>query len=401
VQEKHILQALPALKKGSAINLKMLDNQIMAANENPSRVIAVSLQTIDVGVFDANITVTEDKMIKHSLSLDNTGNRNQDPLRIRYRFTHAGLGSQRDATGIFIYSSSPNNDIQQYPAYYNQPLSPKGDSLYLLTAYSNSATGLSQTGFGDFNVAGSGQFYSLHYARPLYRSLSAKWALDFGIEYHKSIDTTSFSGIDVGPDVNSFPFSIAAQYNWKGKVDTVSANIIYVRNISGGYLNDDETYNKVRPGASSRYQLWRGNITYLHRFKNGWIFNNRYDWQYTTQPLIPDEEIGLGGVRSIRGLEEREALGDKGVSASFELYTPPLGHGIRLLAFYDIGQFWSFNFPYNNLIGPTTISSTGIGIRWTINRRLAFNADYAYVIKGYGTTPTHGTRIHFDLTATF
>ena len=403
LHDSHIRQALPALKTGYPTNVNELDKQLLVANEYPSRVLAISLKPIEVGVFEAIVTVTEGKMITHTISLDNTGNRNQDPLRGRYRFAHTGLGGRRDATGIFIYSRSPSNNIQQYLAYYNQPLSPKGDSIYLMGAYSNSKTGLTQTGYGNFNVAGQGHFYSLHYVYPIYRTLSTKLALDFGIEYRNSIDNTvtEEGNIKLFQDINSLPLSISTQYNWQGKTDNVSFNITYVRNIPGGYLNDDETYYVVRRSSSSQYQLWRGTINYLHRFKNGWIFNNRYDWQYTTQPLIPDEQFGLGGVRSIRGFEEREALGDKGVSTSFELYTPPLGHGVRLLAFYDIGQFWSFdtNF-YGDLVGPTTLSSAGIGLRWTINKTFSLNVDYAYVIKGY-ITPEHDARIHFDLSATF
>ncbi len=403
LHEAHIRQALPALKTGKAINTKKLDRQILVANDNPSRVITVSLQTIDVGIFDALVNVSEDKIITQSLSLDNTGNRYQDPLRINYRFTDAGLGDRRDATGTFIFSRSPSNSIRQYLAYYNQPLSSQGNSLQLLVAYSNNETGMSQSGYGDFNMAGAGHFYSMHYIQPLYRSLSTKLALDVGLDYRNSIDNTNFAGVKLYPDINSFPFFISGQYTWQGKTDTVSSNISYVRNIPGGYLNNDFIYGIVWPGASSDYALWRGNLTYMHRFKNGWIFNNRYDAQYTTQSLIPDEQFGLGGVRSVRGFEERELTGDKGFSASFEMYTPPLGHGIRLLAFFDIGQIWGYDYPFNGgeLLGPATISSTGIGIRWTITRWLTVNADYAYVIKGAATTPDHDTRIHFEMTLLF
>jgi hemolysin activation/secretion protein len=404
LHEDHVRKALPALKTGYAINTKKLDNQILFANENTSRVIKVSLQPIDVGVFDAIVTVKEDRMITQSLSLDNTGNRYQDPVRIRYRFADAGLGNRRDATGMFIYSQSPNGNIREYLGYYNQPLSPRhGDNLFLVAAYSNNSTGLSQTGYGDFNTAGAGHFYGFHYVRPFFRSTGTKLGLDFGLEYRQSIDNTDFGGIKLYPDINSFPFSITFQSSWQGKADTLSSNISYVRNIPGGYLNNDFIYGIIWPGASSSYQLWRGNVNYLHRFKKDWLFNNRYNWQYTTQSLIPDEQFGLGGVNSVRGFEERELTGDKGFSANFEIYTPQLGHGIRLLAFYDIGQIWGYDFPFNggDLLGPATISSTGIGIRWPVNKWLTINADYAYVLQGAATTPTHDTRIHFEMTALF
>jgi len=405
LQEAHVRKALAALRTGTAINTKALDRQILVANDNPSRVIAVTLQPIDIGVFDAIITVKEDAMITQSVSVDNTG----DPYMINYRFTDAGLGNRRDATGSFIYSRNPSNSIQQYVAYYNQPLSSFGNSLYLMAAYSNSNTGLAKTGYGDFNTSGAGHFYGMHYVHPLYRSVNTKLALDFGLEYRNSINNTKLenaSDIKLYPDVNSLPLSITLQYNGQGKTDTFSSNISYVRNNPGGYLNNNYIYGIVWPGASANYQFWRGNMAYMHRFKNGWIFNNRVDGQYTAQSLIPDEQYSLGGAHSVRGFGEREFNGDKGFSTSFELYTPPLGHGIRLLAFYDIGQIWGYEIPAygeskGELVGPATVSSTGVGIRWMVNRWLSFNADYAYVLRGAGTTPDHATRVHFEMTALF
>ncbi len=397
---KDVLRLLPALQVGRALNVETLDKQVVVANDNSSRTIAVALQTIDVGVFDAIVKVAEQKMITHMLSLDNTGNRAQDPLRYTYRFIHKGLGQRKDAMGILMYARSPNGNVQQYLAYYSQPLGVKGNSIYAMALKSKSSYGLTDTGYGIFNMAGSGQFYGIHYVHSLYRSPATKLTLDLGVDFRSSFDDTDFEGIDMGPDINSRPISLSTHYSWTGKTDSVSMQLTYVRNFPGGYLNDEETFLLSRVNSSPSYQLWRANLTYLHYFKNGWVFLNRYDGQYTSQPLIPDEQYGVGGAHSVRGFEEREAAGDKGVSAGFELYTPPIIPGIRLLAFYDIGQIWAFDDAYGDLLGPQTLSSTGLGIRWTINKYLSFSADYAYVIKGY-ITPDHDKRIHFNLSATY
>lgn len=399
LRDKDIRAILPALKPGAAINIRNLDKQVLAANENPSRAISTALQTIDVGVFDAIVTVTEGKMITNTITLDNTGNRDQDPLRYKYQFTHTALGPARDATGVFIYYSSPQNVTEQYLLYYNQPFHETGSSLAFIAAKSKSDSGLARTGYGDYNVTGSGRFYSMHYMQPIYRTARTKLALDFGFEYIESVDNTSIFNIDVGPDINARPFSIGLRYNRQGVRDDISASLIHINNISGSYLNDNDSYFLVRPNATANYQIWRGSLSYLYRFKNGWLFNNRYEWQYTAQPLIPDQQFGLGGARSIRGFEERELLGDKGFSASFEIYTPLLAKKIRLLAFFDIGQAWSFDL-FGDLGDPVTISSTGVGMRWQISPVFAFSADYGYVIKGY-ISPDHSSRLHFLFSATF
>lgn len=399
LQEKHIRAILPALKPGASINVRNLDKQVLAANENPSRAIAVGLQTIDVGVFDAVVNITEGKMFTNTLTLDNTGNRYQEPLRYKYQFVHNALGPAQDATGAFVYIRSPNKITEQGLLYYNQPIHSNGGNIAVMAVKANSDSGVSQTGYGDYNVNGSGQFYSLHFTQPLYRTAWTKLAFDLGLEYHATVDNTSIFGIDVGPDVNARPLNLGLHYTRQGKRNNFSASINHVRNLAGGYLNDDDTYYIIRPNAVASYQLWRGNLSYLYRFKNGWLFNSRCEWQYATQPLIPDQQFGLGGAQSVRGFETRELLGDKGIGASFEIYTPPVSKGLRFLAFFDIGQAWVFDL-YGDLSEPSTISSTGVGIRWRINPVFSFSADYAYVIKGY-LTPDHDTRLHFELSATF
>lgn len=399
LKEKHIRAILPSLKPGASINVRNLDKQVLAANDNPSRVISVGLQTIDVGVFDAIVNITEGKMFTNTLVMDNTGNRDQEPLRYKYQFVHHALGPARDATGAIVYARSLNNITEQGLLYYNQPIHSTGGSIAIMAVTANSDSGVAQTGYGDFTVNGAGQFYSFRYTQPLYRTPWTKLAIDLGLEYHATVDNTSIFGIDVGPDVHARPMNIGLQYTRQGKLDNFSASITYVRNLPGGYLNNDDTYNVIRSNAVANYQLWRGSLRYLYRFKSGWLFNSRCEWQYTTQPLIPDQQFGLGGANSVRGFEMRELLGDKGISASIEIYTPPVAKGLRFLAFFDIGQAWMFDL-YGDLSKPITVSSTGVGIRWKITPVFSFSADYAYVIKGY-RTPAHDTRLHFELSATF
>jgi hemolysin activation/secretion protein len=58
-------------------------------------------------------------------------------------------------------------------------------------------------------------------------------------------------------------------------------------------------------------------------FYTNWITSIRADGQWTSEPLISNEQFGAGGVNSVRGYHEGEVFGDTGWHVSLEQQTPP------------------------------------------------------------------------------
>ncbi len=54
-----------------------------------------------------------------------------------------------------------------------------------------------------------------------------------------------------------------------------------------------------------------------------WMTTLRADGQWTSEPLISNEQFGAGGVNSVRGYHEGEVFGDTGWHVSLEQQTPP------------------------------------------------------------------------------
>jgi hemolysin activation/secretion protein len=112
-----------------------------------------------------------------------------------------------------------------------------------------------------------------------------------------------------------------------------------------------------------------------------WFWSARGLYQYSPDVLISGEQFGLGGLGSVRGTSiERPISGDKGLSASFEITTPEVATGLRLIGFVDAG--WLGN---NNPAPPKPTSdrlaSVGLGLRYG-NGPFAFTADYGRIVTG-------------------
>jgi hemolysin activation/secretion protein len=54
-----------------------------------------------------------------------------------------------------------------------------------------------------------------------------------------------------------------------------------------------------------------------------WVMSLRADGQWASEPLISNEQFGVGGVNSVRGYREGEVFGDDGWRVSLEQKTPP------------------------------------------------------------------------------
>jgi hemolysin activation/secretion protein len=104
----------------------------------------------------------------------------------------------------------------------------------------------------------------------------------------------------------------------------------------------------------------------------------RSDLQLATEPLMPMEQIGVGGVSSVRGYRENELVRDQAVTGSVEVRVPVFrdderGHLVQLAPFFDAGYGWSASdrtnakndFPQKSLLG------VGIGLRYRYRSWLA------------------------------
>jgi hemolysin activation/secretion protein len=113
--------------------------------------------------------------------------------------------------------------------------------------------------------------------------------------------------------------------------------------------------------------------------------------------LISGEQFGLGGVRSVRGFDEREVSGDSAQQLNLEVWTPPLFYNIRLLGFLDAGwlQFDKAFSP--GMPDREALASVGLGLRWQWKSNLSVSLDLACAVNGADTTDAGDGKLHFNI----
>jgi hemolysin activation/secretion protein len=124
----------------------------------------------------------------------------------------------------------------------------------------------------------------------------------------------------------------------------------------------------------SRFFSWLGQFQWVERLN---LFNLnshllfRTDAQWSREDLLPLEKISIGGSTTVRGYRENQLTGDNGVVASLEwripLFEIPVpfkseDSNLYVAPFFDYGRTWNAD---SDTIGPKSISSLGLGLRWS------------------------------------
>ena len=118
-----------------------------------------------------------------------------------------------------------------------------------------------------------------------------------------------------------------------------------------------------------RFLSWLGQFQWARRLKlwdTQMIF--RTDLQLADDPLLPLEQIAIGGRYSVRGYRENQMVRDNGLISSLEFRIPLIRDKswadiVQLAPFVDFGRAWNKDISTPE---PKDISSAGLGLRWEV-----------------------------------
>jgi len=133
-----------------------------------------------------------------------------------------------------------------------------------------------------------------------------------------------------------------------------------------------EQFAKRRYGATPNYLYLAGEVKHRQALPEDLALQFRVSGQVANEPLISNEQMGAGGMLTVRGYHEVERLGDNGVIGSMEFWSPDFGdygfegfeylNDFRMLAFTDAAQLWLID-PLPSTPENYDLFSTGAGFR--------------------------------------
>jgi hemolysin activation/secretion protein len=382
--EGNVRRTLPELREGESPNFKRLAIQTAIANENPNKQVQVGLREADEpDKIEATITVKESRPWTLSLGASNAGSTSSGRDRVTVSGGHTNLFNlDHQFIGAYTTSVERTNDVKQVGLAYKAPL--YGLGAVVGASYTRSDV---VGNFGTFTSTGAGHTLGASYTMYLPPQGGRRSFVTLGLD-DKVFDATVINDTPVGSDRRSRPLTLGYSAHTDSDTASWGYNLDLAANTATGGNNDLVSYRNEDPRISTvHWKAVHGAVSYSAPFAQNWIWSARAQYQYSPDVLISGEQFGLGGLGSVRGTTiDRPVTADKGVAATFEVTTPELATGLRLLGFLDAG--WLANNSPNGTTKPGTdrLASVGVGLRYAAEP-FALSLDYGRLVRGSRVDP--------------
>jgi hemolysin activation/secretion protein len=394
------LECRISLPTGSWVDLKQIESDIQTLNYN-SRWRATSLRPQlrpgdQPGSTDIVLNTQDEKPVRYTVGMDNTGNRTSDLDRVRAGVSLGHVGGRFDHQLDYNFAASP--DLQKFRSHsmaYGMPL-PSGDRLTLRGDYISTDIMLAGNAF---HFKGDNTILSAEWSR-LLSAQAAQSSFKSGEVYGGAEVKRIGSALAFGQTaVNNNTVQVAQFFggwrnDWRHTVGNGQTDLRGTwspGNLLG--LNDDASYDAVRPGAKAQY--WRVNASLGQNFElpksvaPRWQISTRLTAQMANAPLIASERMGLSGSQGVRGYYQDTLFSDAGVVGTLELQSPRWTVPVKavndlemqFIAFADAGHSRNATVATNTDLNINSrianISSQGVGLRLTKQRHFSVRADAA------------------------
>jgi len=408
--EQNIRNSLPRLQVGKSPNLTAISQAVQLSNDNPAKQVNVALSVSDEeGKVDADVKVTDYNPLRVFMTVDNTGAPATGNWRTGIAIQHANL-FDRDQVGTLAYTTSPDSPsgvkVNLYSLGYRIPLYTLGDSIEFIYGKSSVNTpGSVGAPNGLIGFTGKGDVVGLRWNHFFAREGESTSKLVAGLDYKKIDSRCDLAGVDLSTSLGScvayktMPLSLTYSGQTRSATQNIDYNIGISRNIAIGpsYIDskgrrDHYSYITGRDSADN-FVIVRGAASWFKAFANDWQMRLAGTAQITNNALVSAEQFGLAGSTAVRGFTERAVAADGGVIVNAEVYTPELlpKGSLRLLAFYDIGRGYNNNVGGGSVVNSVTVSSMGIGARYSFSRDFNVKLDVARVsVPGTSSTEKRG-----------
>lgn len=423
----NVRTSVPSLQEGSEPNILQLSSDANVASRHPAKNIRLTFREGEPGrTVDATLKVEDQKPWVAFALLQNNGNDETGHSRLTLGGQHGNLTGHDDTLNLSYTTAPSDHDaVTQYGVSYSYPFYQQRSNLTLFWADSSVNSGTIQ---GLFDVSGAGEIMGVQLQHHLPRFSLARHAppewlptvydhsVTLGLEDRAFNNDIQFSGTQLGTDVRTRPASVRYELVHTSANNQFDVGVQYTRSLSGGGDNSDSAYAANRARAENNWKNWRGTFNWNYSFKNQWATALDVDWQYSDEPLVPPEQFGVGGIRSVRGYEEREATGDSGIMMRLDVMTPPetvpallkrggspasLGflNDTRLFTFVDTGYVSSDDLTAGSG-GQKHLSSAGFGALWR-SEGFSVRVDVANTFNNTGETESGEWVAHLFLLARY
>jgi hemolysin activation/secretion protein len=289
------------------------------------------------------------------------------------------IGAERGLLTLAHQNLTGHGDIFNVTYGRSEGLRPEFDTWYMIPINAHDTTLLFHYRVNNFDVINDPfeplgihsqtSIFGLTLRQPVYRSLNQEFALALGIEYETNKTFLLgepfpfYPGVEDDGEQTVIPLRFSQEWIYRTQRQVIAARsrFSFGLDVNGATINDSSTT------PDGKFIAWLGQFQWariLELLDTQALF--RIDYQKTDDPLLPLEQISVGGRYSVRGYRENLLVRDDAFITSLEFRVPVIQNKrwadyIQLCPFFDYGWAEYRDFPTPD---PKYVYSTGIGLRW-------------------------------------
>jgi hemolysin activation/secretion protein len=316
-----IKEQVPALREGKVPDFNQAQKEIAELNQSPeTRVTPVVKSGKVPGTVDIDLKVSDSLPAHASLEVNNDHSQNTSVLRTIPSASYSNLWQLGHTVSVTAILAPENlDDSEVFSGSYLAPIWGTPWTVLAYGYYSNSDVAT----LGGTAALGKGYAIGLRGILQLPQLYDFSATFNFGADFKHFLESLSLGNSSTGAEIDYVP--VVASFKLDNATTTSSTSITAsltagLRGIGGGVA----TFHNKRFEAQGNFVHANLDFTDLRElFDDVWL-SSRLNAQIADSPLVSSEQFSLGGLTSLRGYLQSEALGDDGIVGSLELRSPSL-----------------------------------------------------------------------------
>jgi hemolysin activation/secretion protein len=252
---------------------------------------------------------------------------------------------------------------------------------------------------------------SFRYTIPCHQEPGFMGEVSLGFDFKSTNNTLAFTSAFANYSSIVNVSQLVAEYRLWREWPTRRVEITTQAYWSPGEILPHESnsdYNALRPGAVNKWIYGRTTFRYLERLPMGFTFSFWARGQYSSQNLLPSEQMGIGGYSTVRGYDENQLTMDRAFIANVEFRTPaipviamirkyPVKDGLQFLVFADYGMGNNHNaIGTKNILYRDYLLGVGPGVRYTLDPYVSARLDWGIRLHNQTNFFGETSMVHFS-----
>lgn len=315
----------PSLAEGKVVNFNDVPRDIIALNQLPDRQVTPSLRAgAEPNTVDVDLEVKDKRPVHASGEVNNRHSANTTALRLNASISATNLWQKGHAAGLsFQVAPQRTSDAKIYSGYYLARFSGLEDLSFMLSATKQDSDVNTLSGGSSFTSISRGETAGVRAMLNLPSSSEIYQSATVGLDYKhfdQSVQTGATNTEIDHTRPKFYPFELSYNAGWVGKTSHTDFDAGVVFHFRG--MGDTEEFNRVRYKADGSFIYFRGSLSRTQKLPSDFEVFGRVQGQLASEPLLTSEQMGAGGLDTVRGYLESEQVGDNGLFGTLELRGP-------------------------------------------------------------------------------